>query len=78
MSRAARGKRFNGGVIVLRPNATTYRRLLAEAAAIQGPPEPRAEAERDAKARRAKYYAEQARLGPRPRTPRRSGHASAP
>ncbi len=65
MSRAARGKRFNGGVIVLRPNATTYRRLLAEA-------------ERDARAKRAKYYAEQARLGPHPRTPCRSGHHSAP
>ena len=41
-----RGQYFNGGVLVLRPNATTYAHLLREA-------------EADASAERARWYAEQ-------------------
>lgn len=50
MKNAHRGKRFNGGVLVLRPNATTHAWLLRAAAA-------------EAQARRARfYYAEQGAL----------------
>ena len=41
-----RGRYFNGGVLVLRPSATTYAHLLSEA-------------EVDARGRRARWYAEQ-------------------
>ena len=47
-----RGKYFNGGVLVLRPNNGTYEQLLREA-------------EADAKAKRARWFAEQGFLNQR-------------